>query len=556
MDSELKILIQMNTSLGAATIIGVCGIFFLLCSGQSHSVIKPTTYYVLGGGAGSCSGAGWGNAAGKIPSTLNPGDVVYIGNSGVNLADPTTTPCAGEANHIFATSGTSGSHITIKAAIGADHGTSTGWRSSYGVDADPKIMWANSYTAADGLKSGFWSFCPGSYYDINGEVGTADQTGTYGFYFKSAGVIFGFIKADSNDCSQTSITTLNFKNFEIDGVEANTIASDGSNASGIYMGSPVSTGATVTSVSFSHYYVHDILAPWNFINMTGVSLDHGYTDTNFSDSKEHSQGLFGYSAGGIDTNLALNNLTVDDTVWKNIQGTAVIICLTGTCDGWKIYNNIIYYSSDWDSVCNHGGDGSYIVTCGISKTFGDNSAATALTNSVFYGNTMAGLHTDHTVDPSGSDESGVTINGNSSTGNVVENNIWYNCTLADIFYDGSNSHPTLLTHDYNTWLNAGYASFAMELASHELQIGASGQTITRTAADPFVNDAGFDFHLLADMKSAAKSRKATAQGKPLPSPYNIDFDGKTRGADGTWERGAHEFNKAGSGQKSKISHES
>jgi hypothetical protein len=31
-------------------------------------------------------------------------------------------------------------------------------------------------------------------------------------------------------------------------------------------------------------------------------------------------------------------------------------------------------------------------------------------------------------------------------------------------------------------------------------------------------------------------------GASLSSPYNTDFAGNTRGADGTWERGAYEFN--------------
>jgi hypothetical protein len=33
----------------------------------------------------------------------------------------------------------------------------------------------------------------------------------------------------------------------------------------------------------------------------------------------------------------------------------------------------------------------------------------------------------------------------------------------------------------------------------------------------------------------------TTAGSPLASPYNTDLLGKTRGADGTWDRGAFEF---------------
>src|ERR1017187_9742793 len=106
------------------------------------TISRGTNYYVLAGGAGTHTGADWANANCKIPSSLAPGDVVFIGNSAGNLAD-TTTACAGEASHVFSTSGTSGSHITIKAATGPDHGTATGWNVSYGVDVTPKITWSN-----------------------------------------------------------------------------------------------------------------------------------------------------------------------------------------------------------------------------------------------------------------------------------------------------------------------------------------------------------------------------------------------------------------------------
>ena len=34
---------------------------------------------------------------------------------------------------------------------------------------------------------------------------------------------------------------------------------------------------------------------------------------------------------------------------------------------------------------------------------------------------------------------------------------------------------------------------------------------------------------------------ATNNGISLPSPFNMDMDGKTRGSDGTWDRGAYEY---------------
>jgi hypothetical protein len=508
-------------------------IFFLVLASPSFA----TTYYVLAGGTGGYSGTNWANANCKIPVALQPGDVVYVGNSGGNLAD-TTTSCAGEANHIFSTNGTSASHIAIKAATRADHGTATGWNAAYGVDATPKITWSNSLTPADGLKSGFWSFCPGSYYDIDGQVGTTDHTGTYGFYFRSAGNMLGFIKATSHDCSEASISNLTFKHIEIDGVEARSISVSGQGGSdGVYMGSAVSTTATVQSIAFSYFYIHDVFQPWWAIgNMTGLTLEHGYTYTNLSSMADHSQGLSASRASG--GTLALNNLTVDDTVWKNIQGTAVLVCLDGGCNGWKIYNNIVYYSSDWDSICEHG---LSTATCGMSKSFGDNQPAGVLTNSVVYGNTFSGIHLK--PDHAGSGNAAVVTTVATSTGNSAEDNLWYNCTLGGAYNDGSNSNPTLVTQDYNTLLNTGYPSFVMALSTHDFQIGASGQTIAGTATDPFVSDSIGNFQL-----SSATVNAHLNDGVTLPAPYNVDYAGNARpGQDSTWERGAYEFSANAAG---------
>src|SRR5262249_38623870 len=148
----------------------------------------------------------------------------------------------------------------IKAATSVDHGTNTGWNTAYGVDVNPKITWSNARVPSDGLISPFWDFC-GSYYDIDGKVGTSDTSGTYGFYFKSAGAMFGFIRIDSHACSETSITNVTFKNVEIDGVNANSIFQYGG-AAGFYMGSPVSSTATVNNISIQSFFLHDVFLPF------------------------------------------------------------------------------------------------------------------------------------------------------------------------------------------------------------------------------------------------------------------------------------------------------
>lgn len=571
---------------------------------------RGTTYYVLAGGSGRHTGTNWANADCKIPAPLAAGDVVYIGNSGGNLADTTTT-CTGEATHVFSTSGTPDHHITIKAATGADHGTSTGWSSSYGVDVTPAITWSNNFVATDGLKSAIWDFC-GSYYDIDGKVGTSDHTGSYGFYFRSAGRLWGFVRADTHACGEASITNLTFNNIEMDGVDsaaavvlgagtvntrgtavtwasdatgsprsqfdtsgywkgkaitihgvvyqgakgisavnsATTLTLGGSGAgtqtgvkytvsqpgaAGFYIGSPVSGSATVRDIGITSSYLHDISIPIYLIgNDSNITVRNDWIYTNFSDAAQHSNGISNQRPSG--GTVGVNNLIVSESILKNIQGTGFIVCLGGTCDNWHIYNNIFYYTNDWDSICERKGDTT--ATCGVSKLSGDNGSGSmqpgGLTNAVFFGNTISGIH----LKPGhpGADQAALVIQLKDSSGNVAQNNLWYNCTLGGAFNDGSSRKPNVVSHDYNTLLNTGYAPWAMSLSTHEAQIGASGPTIRGTAIDPFMSDSTGNFKLSSETVDAHLNH-----GAGLASPYNVDFDQVLRGADGSWELGAFEF---------------
>ena len=491
------------------------------------------TYYVLAGGSGNHTGSDWSNANCKIPATLNPGDVIYIGNSGGNLADA-TTPCAGELTHIFSTSGTSGSHITIKAATGADHGTATGWSAGYGVDVTPKVTWSNNFVPADGLKQPFLKVC-GDYIDVDGQVGSADTTGTYGFYFRSAGRMWASILSQTNQCGSHSRTNLTIKHVEIDGVNPDSTAG-GTNAgaAGMYFGATLVTD-TVQNISVSNSYIHDIFGMINSTgNLIGFTLDHSWLERNFSCGaypyacNQHSNAVDTQSPSGDNTSIGIKNLDVHDTVFEDIQGTGLVMCLGGTCDGWKIYNNIAYYSSTWDTTCYHGNTAA---NCDTSVAYGDNGTTSPyvgnITNGVFYGNTFANFH--HVSSYYTTSTASIQAHVNGSTGNDAQNNLWWNCEQA-IISGGSN-----ITHDYNTWLNTAHSGGILN--THEFQIGTAPGG---AAINPFVNQYG-DFHLTSETVDTHLN-----DGDVLASPYNLDFSSITRGADGTWERGAYEFNVGGS----------
>lgn len=64
--------------------------------------------------------------------------------------------------------------------------------------------------------------------------------------------------------------------------------------------------------------------------------------------------------------------------------------------------------------------------------------------------------------------------------------------------------------------------------------GTSDNNSTYTSSPPFVNVATGDFHLTGALA-----------GVSLSSPYNQDMDGATRGSDGTFDRGAFEYDDGG-----------
>ncbi len=99
---------------------------------------------------------------------------------------------------------------------------------------------------------------------------------------------------------------------------------------------------------------------------------------------------------------------------------------------------------------------------------------------------------------------------NNYGGNIAVNNIFYNCVSPDFSRFG--------THDDNYFINSG--------GTHSEANGTSA-----ASGNPFVDYVNLNFRLTS----------ATAAGMSLSSPFNIDLFGNSRGADGTWDRGAYEF---------------
>jgi hypothetical protein len=99
----------------------------------------------------------------------------------------------------------------------------------------------------------------------------------------------------------------------------------------------------------------------------------------------------------------------------------------------------------------------------------------------------------------------------------VYNNIFYK--VKDVELSGEGYTPGIIIHDYNDYYDC----------SGRMPTGPNDHVYT--GIDPFINSIQFDFRL----------KTPTEPGIVLPSPYDIDYAGIIRGADGNWDRGAYEY---------------
>lgn len=165
----------------------------------------------------------------------------------------------------------------------------------------------------------------------------------------------------------------------------------------------------------------------------------------------------------------------------------------GIINGLEIYGNIV--------------TGGFSTNGVVSALSGGGT----ISNLKFYNNTVANMvHATHYAGGFGH------LRG---TNNVAYNNIWYNAAPVSF---------STATHNYNWFYLSG---------------SQSETNIQNGTGDPFINSASNDYRLAI----------ATNSGTSLPSPYNTDMLGNTRGADGTWDRGAYDYGTSDVGAPSSPS---
>ena len=415
--------------------------------------------YILASASGTGSGDDWTNAYTTLPATLIRGDTYYVGDGTYG-------------GYTFDDAAQGSTYITIKKATSSDHGTSTGWQTSYGDGQalfTGQLTFATSYWLFDGVTGGG----PGSW-----------ETG-YGFKIKRTGSGTKAIRFDSNP----AYITVRHVDIENSGVDV-----DGTSDTIYTLGCDY--------VTISHCWVHNT-------NRTNLLINGS---TNFTieycliSDRHNTDGIHGEHLSANGNGLNANHI-YRYNIWRDAGGanTGVIVIKDSVQSGFKIYGNI-FYDTNWDSGVSSNGI--------ITDSTGDST-----TNVKVYNNTFLPIqsNSDHIAPP---------VSWDVSTDNDFKNNI-----VITSGYAMGGTGFTGTARSYNLYDNS-------TLASGE----TGGQYFSSGVSTLFNNPASNDYTL----------KIATDAGLTLGSEYDTDMVGNTRGSDGTWDRGAYEYD-SGAGPSGSVS---
>ena len=355
---------------------------------MSGALAGAATLYVRDGASGAANGANWTDAYDEISSAETAaarGDTIYVADGTYNAV-----------TFNVAVSGTT--LITVKKATASDHGTETGWNSTYG---DGVATITNSVTVG----SSYWLF--------DGQVGGGPggwETG-HGFKLDLTPGVDGILTSFGS-----GVGNITFSHWDIDG----NASSGPPYATGIYN---VSQG---TNWNFNNCYIHDW--PGDMIQQRGLShvtWESNKLARNFQDATRHGDMI---ENDGASTNHVFRYNFVEDCVGTYLLGHHN----TGVFDGYKIYGNIFYWS------------GSYVGASGGNGMIGTLTSGTdGIKNLSFHQNTIFNLMNGGPGNAS--------LSPHISSTMVASNNIIHfksGDTNSTTFIYGTN-----VTHGYNWHIN-------------------------------------------------------------------------------------------------------
>lgn len=464
-----------------------------------YSILLPgrvlaACHVITPSGSGSHSGADWNNAykgfgtgAGQLsPSSMTRGDTYYLG--------------AGSYGYVnFNTSDSGTTLITVKAPTSSDNCTNTGWNA--GTMQGSAIFSSTGNEPALDVQSDYWTF--DGQYGLGGTVAGGDITlSDYG------------IQANWGSGANTlAIIRLGLSGNPVTGITMRHIAKNGSNGAPNYDGSSTCEDGLVaysgsSNLLFEYNFFENSGGAYNFAGVSNATVQYTMNMTNYS--------IGGCHGDHVNFPNGANNLTFRYNQWRSSSGTAVFDMPCGTCttsSNVYFYGEQIYWvDSDQCRIPN-----GTLGACAVGDAIVWASSGEGVTgNFYFINNTIDNMSGTHFTGNSWTmpfNSSGTTWGTVLYEGNIISNSVAVTTPAC-----GSGNTCTSYSWDHNAYYNT----------TNTADTDTNKQVFS---SSPFVNESGLNFQLVAD----------TTAGVSFSSPYNQDPNGNTRGADGTWDRGAFQF---------------
>lgn len=478
--------------------------------------------YVRSGATGSGNGVDWANAYTSLPANLTRGVTYYIAAG--------TYP-----GHLFADPDSGSTYITVQSATASSHGTSTGWSNSYAGQA--------VFNKADPSGVGDIFTFQSDYYIIDG-VGRSTASGmaqtdwtnesSYGMKLDNSGKVACNADISLGDNSNTVPLPVHHINIEYVDVNGSHESSSngcrengfagmwGSHDYSIQNSYIHNTGLTILFLRGEHVNCSGSSGKvtcgspsGGYGNGSNIVVQNNYFNNNFSDPNQHAE--------GCSCSEGLQNLTIADNYWQDINGTGIIATASGADwnngnggnGPWYINGNVVFETSCsvFSGVKNAGVAGLFYKwdTTFIAPIY-------ILNNTVY--NFPASCNSG----------SGIMLDDGAyaapATAVYVENNLWANAAQTQVL----NSCPSSSGYASCTSINWGYnAYFASPDNSGSSDSDRNAQ-ISNSAA-PFVSAGSYNFMLTSNTTAGTSTNS-------IASANGVDLLGTTRGADGTWDRGA------------------
>lgn len=244
-----------------------------------------------------------------------------------------------------------------------------------------------------------------------------------------------------------------------------------------------------TNCTLSYWYMHDIGFIPFFSGAVNLTVEYGYLKSWY-EGASHSELCSCWDIG----NSAIGTHTFRYNLFTDIKSTGGIMWdnKTNHAAELRVYGNVFYKDPavPMNNCCNG-------VIGGWTGNSGEDFYNAHVINNTFINLTGAEILSTFPI-RYGSTE--------------ARNNLFYTISAP-----GGGSIWQTITHN------------------HFISTSPIGTSSSTSSNSPFMNITNLNFNLTGP----------TPAGVALSAPYNVDMFGKTRGADGVWDRGAAEFGAAG-----------